>query len=253
VTAYVERLLAAAAGAPALRIVWDPGNGATGDVLRALVARLPGEHHLINDAIDGRFPAHHPDPSVPENLSQLREAVRARGADLGIAFDGDGDRIGVVDADGEIVWPDQLLLFLAQAILKDHPGAPIVFDVKSSRVLADGIAEAGGRPVLSPSGYVLIRRRMLEVGAPIGGEMSGHLFYADRWYGTDDALHVAMRLLAALAGADLSAFRRGLPRTFATPELRLRCPDEAKRAVLDGSQRSSPRKAPRWIGPTGCV
>jgi phosphomannomutase len=106
--------------------------------------------------------------------------------------------------------------------------------VKSSRVLADGIAEAGGRPVLSPSGYVLIRRRMLEVGAPIGGEMSGHLFYADRWYGTDDALHVAMRLLAALAGADLSAFRRGLPRTFATPELRLRCPDEAKRAVLDG-------------------
>lgn len=232
VEAYVTRLLEAASGAPALRVVWDPGNGATGDVLRVLTARLPGEHHLINDTIDGRFPAHHPDPSVPENLSQLREAVQARGAALGIAFDGDGDRIGVVDAAGEIVWPDQLLLFLAQAVLRDHSGAPIVFDVKSSRVLADGIAEAGGRPVLSPSGYVLIRRRMLDAGAPMGGEMSGHIFYADRWHGTDDALHVAMRLLAALADADLAAFRRGLPRTFATPELRLPCPDEAKQAVL---------------------
>jgi phosphomannomutase len=231
--AYVARLLEAAAGAPALRVVWDAGNGATGDVLRALVAGLPGEHHLINDAIDGRFPAHHPDPSVPENLTQLRDAVRARRAALGIAFDGDGDRIGVVDADGEIVWPDQLLLFLAQAVLRDQPGAPIVFDVKSSRVLADGIGAAGGRPVLSPSGYVLIRRRMLDAGAPMSGEMSGHIFYADRWYGTDDALHVAIRLLGALADRDLGAFRRSLPETFATPELRLPCPDEAKPAVLD--------------------
>jgi phosphomannomutase len=229
----VARLLEAAVGAPALRVVWDAGNGATGDVLRALVAGLPGEHHLINDAIDGRFPAHHPDPSVPENLTQLRDAVRARGAALGIAFDGDGDRIGVVDADGEIVWPDQLLLFLAQAVLRDQPGAPIVFDVKSSRVLADGIAAAGGRPVLSPSGYVLIRRRMLDARAPMSGEMSGHIFYADRWYGTDDALHVAIRLLGALADRDLGAFRRSLRETFATPELRLPCPDEAKPTVLD--------------------
>ena len=230
---YVARLLRAAAGAASPHVVWDPGNGATGDVLRRLIATLPGSHHLLNAEVDGRFPAHHPDPSTPENLRQLRDAVQARGANLGIAFDGDGDRIGVVDADGEIVWPDQLILFLAQSLLAEQPGAPIVFDVKSSRVLADGIADAGGRPVLSPSGYVLVRRAMLDAGAPMGGEMSGHIFYADRWDGTDDALHVAMRLLAAVAGRDLTAFRRALPQTFATPELRLPCPDDRKAAVLD--------------------
>lgn len=230
--AYVARLAQAAAAASVLTVVWDAGNGAAGDVLRRLVGRLPGEHRLLNAEIDGRFPAHHPDPSMPENLQQLRDAVRAGGADLGIAFDGDGDRIGVVDADGEIVWPDQLILFLAQALLAERPGAPIVFDVKSSRVLSDGIAAAGGRPVLSPSGYVLVRRAMLDAGAPMGGEMSGHIFYADRWDGTDDALHVAMRLLGTLAGRDLTAFRRALPPTFATPELRLPCPDDRKAEVL---------------------
>lgn len=230
---YVARLAAAAAGAAPLRVVWDPGNGATGDVLARLVRMLPGEHRLINAAIDGRFPAHHPDPSVPENLRQLRQEVRRNGADVGIAFDGDGDRIGVVDGAGEIVWPDQLLLLLARDVLRERPRAPIVFDVKSSRVLADGIAAAGGQAVLSPSGYVLVRERMLAAGAPLAGEMSGHIFYADRWDGTDDALHVAMRLLAALGRApDLAAFRRGLPRTFATPELRLPCPDDRKAAVL---------------------
>ena len=231
-SAYIARLLQAAKGAPPLRAIWDPGNGAAGEVLARLAAALPGEHRVINGEVDGRFPAHHPDPSVPENLRQLRDAVRDEHADLGIAFDGDGDRIGVVDAEGEIVWPDQLLLFLAQAVLAEQPGAPVVFDVKSSRVLADGIGAAGGRAVLSPSGYVLVRRWMLDVGAPLAGEMSGHIFYADRWYGTDDALHVAMRLLAALNGRDLLAFRRGLPETFATPELRLPCPDERKAEVL---------------------
>ena len=210
-TAYVDRLLNAATGVPAMKVVWDPGNGAAGDVLARMTAALPGEHRIINAEIDGRFPAHHPDPSVPENLRQLQDAVRTEGADLGIAFDGDGDRIGVVDADGAIVWPDQLLLLLAQAALAEHPGAPVVFDVKSSRVLADGIVAAGGRAMLSPSGYVLVRRRMLEVGAPLAGEMSGHIFYADGWYGTDDALHVAIRLLTALQGRELAAFRRALP------------------------------------------
>lgn len=232
-SAYVARLLGAAAGAPTLRIVWDPGNGATGDIVRRLAAALPGEHHLINAEVDGRFPAHHPDPSVPDNLRQLRDAVLARHAHLGIAFDGDGDRIGVVGGDGEIVWPDQLLLFLARAILRARPGAPIVFDVKSSRVLADGIVAAGGRAVLSPSGYVLVRERMLAAGAPLAGEMSGHIFYADGWDGTDDALHVAMRLLGALQAPDgVTTFRRSLPVTFATPELRLPCADAEKALIL---------------------
>jgi phosphomannomutase len=229
---YVGRLCQAARDAPPLCIGWDPGHGATGDILARLVERLPGEHRIINGAIDGNFPAHHPDPSVPDNLVQLQQLVRAERLDLGIAFDGDGDRIGVVDAVGEILWPDQLILFLAEDLLRDHPGAPIVADVKSSRILFDGIAAAGGRPIMAPSGYVLIREAMLREGAPFAGEMSGHIFFADRWYGTDDALHVALRLLSALSRADLASFRFRLPRTVATPELRLPCPDTRKAEVL---------------------
>lgn len=229
---YIDRLARAAAGTPALRVGWDPGNGATGDLLARLVERLPGTHHIINGAIDGRFPAHHPDPSVPENLVQLQHLVRAESLDLGIAFDGDGDRIGVVDGTGAILWPDQLLLLLAQDQLARTPGAPIVADVKSSRALFDGIAAAGGRPVMAPSGYVLIRAAMRAEQAPLAGEMSGHIFFADDWTGTDCALHVAMRLLAALARTDLAAFRARLPTTVATPELRLPCPDADKARIL---------------------
>jgi len=238
--AYLDRLLVAAGAAPALRIGWDPGHGATAQVVTRLAARLPGEHHLLNATIDGRFPAHHPDPSEPANLAQLQALVRREALDLGIAFDGDGDRIGVVDGDGAIVWADQLLLFLATDLLRDHPGAAVVGDVKSSRVLFDGIAAAGGRPSMSPSGYVLVRRAMLAAGASLAGEMSGHLFFADRWDGTDDALHVAMRLLAALgrAGVTLAAFRRALPRTHATPELRFACPDDRKAPVLAALERA---------------
>ncbi len=232
-SAYIARLIRSAPDAPARRVGWDPGNGATGDVLARIVAALPGEHHIINGAVDGAFPAHHPDPSVPENLVQLQALVRERGLDLGIAFDGDGDRIGVVDGVGEIVWPDQLILFLAQEVLARRPGAAVVADVKSSRVLLDGVAEAGGRGVLSPSGYVLIRAAMLREGAPLAGEMSGHIFFADDWYATDDALHVAMRVLATIGRrGSLTEFQRALPRTFATPELRLPCADADKARVL---------------------
>lgn len=234
---YVDRLVQASgqsrAGTVASpRIGWDPGNGATGDILCRLIERLPGDHRIINAALDGTFPAHHPDPSVPENLEQLQQLVRDDRLDLGIAFDGDGDRIGVVDAQGDILWPDQLILLLAENLLRTDPGAPIVADVKSSRVLFDGIAAAGGRSVMAPSGYVLIREAMLREGAPIAGEMSGHIFYADHWYGTDDALHVAMRLLDVLARTSLAEFRGRLPHTVATPELRLPCPDARKAEVL---------------------
>jgi phosphomannomutase len=231
--AYLHRLLQAADGTPTLRIGWDAGNGATGRMIERLTAALPGEHHLIHCEIDGRFPAHHPDPSDPANLRDLQTLVRDNGLDLGIAFDGDGDRIGVIDATGEIVWPDQLLLYLAQDVLTRHPGSAVVADVKSSRVLFDGIAEGGGRGVLSPSGYVLIREAMLREAAPIAGEMSGHLFFAEDWYGTDDALHNAVRLLAAIGRrGSLTAWREALPRTHATPELRLPWPDADKPRVL---------------------
>lgn len=237
--AYVDRLVQAAQGAPPLRIGWDAGNGATGEVVRRLTERLPGDHHLLHCRIDGRFPAHHPDPSDPANLAELQQLVRAEELDLGIAFDGDGDRIGVVDAEGEILWPDQLLLFLAEDLLAAHGDAPIVADVKSSRVLFDGIATAGGRGVLSPSGYVLVREAMKREGAPLAGEMSGHLFFAHDWYGTDDALHNAMRLLAAVGRrGNVTEWRRRLPRTHATPELRLDCPDGDKAGVIAEVERA---------------
>ncbi|HZO23723.1 MAG TPA: phosphomannomutase/phosphoglucomutase [Steroidobacteraceae bacterium] len=233
-THYVRRLAAVAAGAGELHVVWDCGHGAVGTVIGALVARLPGQHTLLNARVDGSFPAHHPDPAVPANLRQLQTMVVAKGADLGIAFDGDGDRIGVVDATGRIIWPDQLVLFLALEILAAHPGATVVADVKSSRVLFDEVERLGGRAVMVPSGYVIVREAMLREKAPLAGEMSGHIVYADCWHASDDALYVAMRLLAALGnqGCTLAEFRESLPRMSATPELRVACPESRKQATI---------------------
>ncbi len=231
---YTRALGAVGARAPALHVVWDCGNGAVGAVIGALTASLPGRHTLLNATVDGSFPAHHPDPAVPENLRELQSAVRTRHADLGVAFDGDGDRIGVVDSTGNIVWPDQLLLFLAAEMLRAHQGTTIVADVKSSRVVFDEVRRLGGRAVMAPSGYVIVRAAMLREGARLAGEMSGHIVYADCWHATDDALYVAMRLLVALgtAGISLADFRSALPRMCATPEIRLPCPDSRKAGVV---------------------
>jgi phosphomannomutase len=213
---------------------WDSGNGATGPMVERLAARLGGRQVLLHTEIDGRFPNHHPDPSVPENMGDLAETVRRERLDLGFAFDGDGDRVGLVDETGAIVWADQLILLLAQDVLRERPGSAIVADVKSSNILFDGIAAAGGRPVMGPSGYVLVRERMLREAAPLAGEMSGHIFFGDRWHHADDGLYVAVRALRALArsGRSLRDFREGLPPSFATPELRLPCPDERKAEIL---------------------
>ena len=217
-----------------LSVAWDCGNGATGEIVAAMAKELPGRHLLLNAEIDGRFPAHHPDPTVPRNLMQLQEAVREHGFEIGIAFDGDGDRIGVVDAEGQILWADQLMILLAESVLRERPGAPIVADVKASQTLFDAIAAAGGRPILSPSGYTVIRSRMLAEEAPLAGEMSGHIFFNDDWTSYDDALYVAVRTLKVLArsGESLAEFRKRLPETFTTPELRIPCPDERKAAVV---------------------
>jgi phosphomannomutase len=232
--AYVERLAEAAAGLPAFTVAWDSGAGATGPTVEALVARLPGRHVTLHTTVDGRFPAHHPDPAVEANLGDVRAAVAAEGCDLGLAFDGDGDRIGVVDGEGAVLWADQHLLFLAGDVLRERPGAAIVADVKSSRVLFDGVRALGGRPVMAPSGYVRVQAAMRDAGAVLGGELSGHIFYADRWHGVDDAVYVAVRTLCALAasGASLADFRRSLPATVYTPELRIACPDGRKAAVV---------------------
>ncbi|MDB5572192.1 MAG: Phosphomannomutase [Hyphomicrobiales bacterium] len=227
--AYVDALAEGGRGLGEMSVAWDCGNGATGPAVERLTRLLPGRHVLLNTSVDGGFPSHHPDPALAENLRDLQAAVRAHSCDVGFAFDGDGDRIGVVDASGDILWADQLLLFLARDLLKRRPAAAIVADVKSSGALFSGVARAGGRPVMSPSGYVLVREAMRREGALLGGELSGHLFFCDEWDGTDDALYAAVRTLRALAGygAPLSAFRRSLPASVATPELRIACADAA--------------------------
>jgi phosphomannomutase len=232
--AYLRSLAHLARGARPFKVVWDCGSGAVGAVIEELTQLLPGTHILLNERVDGRFPAHHPDPAVAANLHELQTTVVAQQADLGIAFDGDGDRIGVVDATGTIVWADQLLLLLAAEVLERQPGAAIVADVKSSHVLFEGIRRLGGRAVMAPSGYVLVRAAMLDAGAPLAGEMSGHIMFANAWHGSDDALYVAMRLLHALSqcGVSLAEFRRALPRTMATPELRIACPPTRKQAIV---------------------
>ena len=233
--AYLARLRDDVETGRPLKVAWDAGNGAAGEVMARLAGGLPGEHILLNEAIDGRFPAHEPDPTVPENLEQLRGAVLSHRCDLGIAFDGDGDRIGVLDGRGRILWGDQLLVLLAKEVLRLRPGATIIADVKASQVLFDEVARMGGVPLMWRTGHSLIKAKMAETGAPLAGEMSGHIFFADRYYGYDDALYAAVRLLNLLAreSASLAELRDRLPRVVNTPELRIPCGADRKFAVID--------------------
>ncbi|MPZ12073.1 MAG: phosphomannomutase [Kiloniellaceae bacterium] len=233
--AYVSRLLLDTVGARGLRVAWDAGNGAMGEAMAAVAARLPGEHFLLNERIDGDFPSHHPDPTVPENLKQLQATVLAENCDLGIAFDGDGDRLGVIDSKARILWGDQILLFLARDLLKRHPGATVIADVKCSQVLFDGVAAAGGCPLMWKTGHSLIKAEMKRRAAPLAGEMSGHLFLADRYYGYDDALYAALRVLSILQSTEesLADFRDSLPPVVNTPEIRVPCPEDRKWQVVE--------------------
>ncbi len=242
--AYVDRLAADYDGKRRLKIAWDAGNGATGEALVKLIAKLPGEHVLINERIDGTFPAHHPDPTEAKNLVQLQTLVGERGCDLGIAFDGDGDRIGVVDGKGRILWGDQLMVLLAGDVLRVHPGATIIADVKASQVLFDEIARLGGKPLMWRTGHSLIKTKMAETGAPLAGEMSGHIFFGDRYFGYDDALYAAVRLLGILArgSVSLAEFRDRLPVVVNTPELRFPC-SEARKFVVVEDVRDRLRRA----------
>ncbi len=238
--AYVERLLADYSGERPLTVVWDAGNGAAGEAMAELTKRLPGRHITLNAEIDGRFPAHHPDPTDPKNLEQLIQAVKQEGADLGVAFDGDGDRIGVVDARGRILWGDQMVMLLAEDVLAARPGAPILADIKASQSLFDRIAALGGQPVMCRTGHSIIKTRMAEMGAPLAGEMSGHIFFADRYYGYDDALYAAVRFLSLMArrGAPSLADRiDAFPKLFNTPEIRIACRDDRKFLAVDEVKR----------------
>ena len=239
VDAYVERLARDMRPGKALTVAWDAGNGAAGAVLRKLCDRLHGRHVLINDVVDGTFPAHHPDPTVEENLSDLKRAIVKHGCDLGIGLDGDGDRIGVVDGEGRVVWGDLLLLILAGPILAEQPGATIIADVKSSRVFFDEIERRGGKALMSRTGHSLIKSLMAEIKAPLAGEMSGHIFFSHGYYGYDDALYAAVRLLSVLAKSEqsLADMLRTLPTMVNTPELRIDCPDDRKFEVIEEVRR----------------
>ena len=232
---YVERILQDYQSGRDLKVAWDAGNGSAGEAMVKVAAALPGEHILLNEVIDGMFPAHHPDPTVVENLQQLRNVVLKEKCDLGIAFDGDGDRLGVIDGDGEILWGDQLMVVWAADVLAANPGATIIADVKASQVLFDQIADMGGKPLMWRTGHSLIKAKMAETGALLSGEMSGHIFFADRYFGYDDALYAAIRLLACLSRRDdsLSDIRQSLPQPLNTPELRFPCSEERKFVVVD--------------------
>ncbi|WP_095012449.1 phosphoglucomutase/phosphomannomutase PgmG [Tsuneonella mangrovi] len=237
---YIERLLDGLSGIgddrlSALRIGWDAGNGAAGPALEALAARLPGEHHLLYTEVDGSFPNHHPDPTVPANLEDLQRLVSAKSLDFGVAFDGDGDRIGAIDGEGRVIWGDQLLMIYAEDLLARRPGATVIADVKASRSLFDHVAKHGGKPVMWKTGHSLIKSKMKEVSAPLAGEMSGHVFFADEYYGYDDALYAAIRLIAASArlGKSVTQLRGEMPAMVNTPEMRFQVDETRKFAAID--------------------
>jgi phosphomannomutase len=233
-TAYADRLLQDYSGKP-FRIGWDAGNGAAGPILDMLVDRLPGHNHVIFSQVDGTFPNHHPDPTVEANLADLKALVEREQLDFGIAFDGDGDRIGAVDGKGRVIWGDQLMLILAEAVLKEQPGATIIADVKASQVLFDGIARLGGKPLMWKTGHSLIKAKMKETGAPLAGEMSGHIFFKHRWYGFDDALYAALRLVEAVSasGKSLTQIMDEMPKSVATPEMRFQVDEPRKFAIVE--------------------
>ena len=233
--AYLHRVLEGLRLDTKLSIVWDCGNGVAGPVIDKLSKSLSGEHEVLFADVDGNFPNHHPDPTIEKNLETLITRVKKRNADLGIAFDGDGDRIGVIDNLGKILWGDQLLAILAEDVLLEQPGSTIIGDVKASQGLFDRIAALGGKPLMWKTGHSLIKNKMKEVNAPLAGEMSGHIFFSDRYFGFDDAIYAAIRLIDVVnrQGKKLSTIRSALPSVINTPELRLPCEGKNKFSMIE--------------------
>jgi len=237
---YIDRMLAGLDGIdPAslsgLKVGWDAGNGAAGPALEALAKQLPGEHHLLFTEVDGNFPNHHPDPTVEANLADLKALVADKKLDFGVAFDGDGDRIGAIDGEGRVIWGDQLLMIYAEDLLKTLPNSTVIADVKASRALFDHVAALGGKPLMWKTGHSLIKSKMKETQSPLAGEMSGHVFFADDYYGFDDALYAGIRLIAASArlGKSITQLRSDMPQMLNTPEMRFQVDESRKFAAID--------------------
>ena len=231
---YVARIAEAAPDKP-FRIGWDTGNGAAGPVVERLVKLLPGEHYTLFTDVDGNFPNHHPDPTEEKNLADLKALVAEKQLDFGLAFDGDGDRIGAIDGQGRVIWGDQLLQIFAEDVLADVPGATIIADVKASQALYDRIAALGGQPLMWKTGHSLIKSKMKEVSSPLAGEMSGHIFFKHDYYGFDDAIYAGLRLMRASArlGKSVTELRAAMPEMINTPEMRFQVDESRKFAVID--------------------
>ncbi|MBI4904288.1 MAG: phosphomannomutase/phosphoglucomutase [Acidobacteria bacterium] len=232
--AYISEIAPQFQFASRIKVVVDAGNGTAGPTMHRLLERLNVDATEMFFDMDGAFPNHHPDPTVEHNLEHLKTAVREQKAELGIAFDGDSDRIGAVDENGTVVWGDFLMLIYAREILTRKPGATFIGEVKCSQVMYDELKKLGGNPIMYKTGHSLIKAKMKQEHAELAGEMSGHMFFADRYYGFDDALYAACRLIeiVAASGMPLSAQLAGLPKTVSTPELRFDCPDDQKVAVV---------------------
>jgi phosphomannomutase/phosphoglucomutase len=251
--ALLERYVARIAGdvklARPMKIAIDCGNGVAGAVAPALFRALGCEVVELFCEVDGTFPNHHPDPAHPENLQDLIRCLRETDCEIGLAFDGDGDRLGVVTRRGDIIFPDRQLMLLAQEVLARKPGATIIYDVKCTRNLASFIRAHGGEPMMWRTGHSLVKARLKETGAPLAGEMSGHIFYKDRWYGFDDGLYAGARMLEILSRhADPGAVLQALPDSPTTPELQLRCAEGEHFALVDALKRNA-----RFEGATGVI
>ncbi|HET9644828.1 MAG TPA: phosphomannomutase/phosphoglucomutase [Burkholderiaceae bacterium] len=231
---YRHRIVSDCKLARPMKIAVDSGNGIPGASAPAILRALGCDVTELYSEVDGDFPNHHPDPSKPENLAELIATVKNGDAELGLAFDGDGDRLGVVTKDGQIIYPDRQLMLFAQDILKRQSGATIIYDVKCTQRLAEVVREAGGVPLMWRTGHSLIKAKLKETGAPIAGEMSGHIFFSERWYGFDDATYTAARLLEILSHErDASARLNALPTSFSTPELNVPCAEGEPHAVVE--------------------
>jgi len=257
---YALRLLKDYEGEKPLKIIWDCGNGAAGAILSKVVSQIKGEHIIINGEVDGNFPSHHPDPSEPKNMSQLIEEVKRREADFGIAFDGDADRIGVALPDGEILYGDDITMFLAEDVVKNNPLAKIIVDVKVSQRLINHIKEIGGLPIVWKTGHSFIKRKMLEEKALLAGEMSGHIFFADKYYGFDDAIYSAVRLVSMFSkdnAKSISERYSQFPRMYNLPEIRIEVDkaqeiiDEIKQKMISGGRSFCDLDGIRFIDDSG--
>ena len=236
-----------------VKVAWDPGNGSSGKIISYLTKKLNGKHYLINEKIDGTFPAHHPDPTVLKNLKQLINLVKKKKCDLGFAFDGDGDRLGVVDDKGKIIFADKIVAFLAKDVLLGKPNSKIILDIKSSQIVFNEIKKLKGRPIFWKTGHSLIKEKMKEIKATFAGEMSGHIFFADKYYGFDDAIYASIRFLNLFSDSNksLSKIFNNMEKSFNTPELRFNSTETEKFMIVKKLKKILKKEKKKFIAIDG--